>query len=234
MTPTRRLDDAFGRWAFDREPGDWDDVLRRAAHPGWGDVLRRVRRPLRLRRRSRRTPIGVGALLALAGPALGLVAAKQTLGRDATEPGPRLTGRSPQTDAQRLHGGSLFSNCRFSHTAPDDPLVFPGQPGRSHLHTFFGNTSTNAHSTPRTPRRAGTTCRPRSDTAAYSVPTLFRNGREVRPPKAQVYYVLRGRREMRAFPPGLRMIAGDAHAVRPQNRRITFGPAGATPRERVP
>ncbi len=29
----------------------------------------------------------------------------------------------------------------------DDPIVFPGQPGASHLHIFFGNTSTNAGST---------------------------------------------------------------------------------------
>jgi hypothetical protein len=92
----RRVDDALGRWAFDREPGDWDDVLRRAARPGWGDVLRRARWPLpalRLRRLSRRTILGLGVLLAVAGPALGLVAARQTIGRDATAPGPRLTAR---------------------------------------------------------------------------------------------------------------------------------------------
>jgi hypothetical protein len=92
----RRLDDALGRWAFDPEPGDWDDVLRRSARPGWGDVLRRARTPLpalRLRRLSRRTVVGLGVLLAVAGPALGLVAAKQTIGRDATAPGPRLTAR---------------------------------------------------------------------------------------------------------------------------------------------
>jgi len=29
----------------------------------------------------------------------------------------------------------------------DDPIVFPGQPGKSHLHTFFGNTLTDAFST---------------------------------------------------------------------------------------
>jgi hypothetical protein len=92
----RRLDDALGRWAFDPEPGDWADVLRRSAQPGWGDVLRRARRPLptlRLWRVSRRTVVGLGVLLAVAGPALGLVAAKQTIGRDATAPGPRLTAR---------------------------------------------------------------------------------------------------------------------------------------------
>jgi hypothetical protein len=135
--------------------------------------------------------------------------------------------RSPHAAAPGLHGGSFFSNCRFSHTAPDDPIVFPRQPGRSHPHTFFGNTSTNAYSTPRSLRRAGTTCTPRADTAAYWVPTLLRNGREVRPPKAQIYYIMRGYDRMRPFPPGLRMIAGDAHAMRPQSARITYWACGA-------
>ena len=30
---------------------------------------------------------------------------------------------------------------------PDDPIVFPGLPGASHMHTFMGNTTTNASST---------------------------------------------------------------------------------------
>jgi hypothetical protein len=34
------------------------------------------------------------------------------------------------------------------------------------------------------------------------VPTLLRNGREVRPAKAQLCYVVHGYRQMRAFPAG--------------------------------
>ena len=30
--------------------------------------------------------------------------------------------------------------------AKDDPLVYPGQPGVSHLHQFFGNTGTTSGS----------------------------------------------------------------------------------------
>ena len=66
----------------------------------------------------------------------------------------------------RLHGNNFFANCRFSHTAPDDPILFPGQPGRAHPHTFFGNRSTNAASTPATLRAAATTCKPRADRSA--------------------------------------------------------------------
>jgi hypothetical protein len=126
----------------------------------------------------------------------------------------------------KLHGNNFFSNCRFSHAADDDPIVLPGRPGRSHAHTFFGNTSTNAYSTLQSLLRATTTCKPHADKAAYWVPTLLKNGREVRPAKAQIYYVLRGTTEMRAFPPGLRIVAGDAHASRPQNPAVVYWACG--------
>jgi hypothetical protein len=43
--------------------------------------------------------------------------------------------------------GAFAPACAFSHMAFDDPIVFPGQSGRSHLHTFFGNTARPASST---------------------------------------------------------------------------------------
>jgi Domain of unknown function (DUF1996) len=124
--------------------------------------------------------------------------------------------------ARKPHGNNFFSNCRFSHTANDDPIVFPGKPGWSHPHTFFGNVSTDARSTLATLRAAPTTCTPRADRAAYWVPTLLQNGREVRPAKAQLYYVVRGYRDMHAFPAGLRMIAGNSRAQTPQSKRVTY------------
>ena len=67
--------------------------------------------------------------------------------------------------------------CGFSHRNQDDPIVFPNQAGRSHDHTYFGNTATNARSTPSSLRASGaTTCRLRADTAAYWAPTLFVSG----------------------------------------------------------
>ena len=138
---------------------------------------------------------------------------------------PAAGSTSPPTTA-RIHGNNFFSNCGFSHTSMDDPIVYPGEPGRSHAHTFFGNTSTFASSTFASLRRAWTTCKPRADKAGYWVPTLFQNGREVRPSKAQFYYVVRGYDHMRAFPPGLRMIAGDAHATRPQSTSVAYWACG--------
>jgi hypothetical protein len=125
-----------------------------------------------------------------------------------------------------LHGNNFYANCRFSHTAPDDPIVYPGQPGRSHEHTFFGNKSTRADSTVASLRTAGTTCKPRADRAAYWVPTLFAGGKEVRPAKGQFYYNLRGFDQMRAFPPGLKLIAGNAHAQSPQSTEIVYWTCG--------
>jgi hypothetical protein len=132
-----------------------------------------------------------------------------------------LAGSATASTA-KLHGSNFWSNCRFSHAANDDPIVVPGLPGRSHPHTFFGNASTNAYSTLASLRRASTTCKPRADKAAYWVPTLYRNGREVRPEKAQLYYVVHGYRQMRAFPAGLRMVAGNAHATSPQSGLVTY------------
>jgi len=127
---------------------------------------------------------------------------------------------------RKLHGNNFFSNCGFSHTSNDDPIVYPGQPGKSHAHTFFGNTSTRAASTPATLRAAGTTCKVRADKAAYWIPTLYENGREVRPTKGQFYYVLRGYDELEPFPAGLGMIAGDAHARRAQPTDVTYWTCG--------
>jgi hypothetical protein len=72
--------------------------------------------------------------------------------------------------------------CGFSHRNNDDPIRFPGEPGRSHDHTYFGNMSTTASSTPASLRASGrTTCGERADKSAYWAPTLFVAGREVEP-----------------------------------------------------
>src|SRR6266566_2818079 len=37
--------------------------------------------------------------------------------------------------------------CNVSHFVIDDPIVFPGVPGASHMHSFYGNSGTNAFTT---------------------------------------------------------------------------------------
>ena len=124
---------------------------------------------------------------------------------------------------RKLHGNNFYANCRFSHVNDDDPIVYPGQRGRSHPHTFFGNESTDADSTLATLRRAQTTCKPAADKAAYWVPTLLRgDNTEIRPAKAQIYFNLRGYDQMHPFPAGLKMVAGNSHAFRPQSTDVVY------------
>jgi hypothetical protein len=124
--------------------------------------------------------------------------------------------------AGRAPGGSYFvSACGFSHRAPDDPIVFPRAPGFSHDHTFVGNVSTNAFSTLRSLRAARSTCYLYGDTAAYWAPTLYVDGSPVAPRAATIYYRRLTTAPVRAFPPGLRMVAGNSRAWRPQSRRVT-------------
>ena len=78
-------------------------------------------------------------------------------------PAAASSGSVDRASETKLRGSNFYSNCRFSHSSEDDPIVYPGQPGRSHSHTFFGNKSTNAFSTVARLGRATTTYYPRAD-----------------------------------------------------------------------
>ena len=57
------------------------------------------------------------------------------------------------------------------------------------MHSFIGNTSTNANTTTDTLlRNAGTSCRPAQDLSAYWIPTLYERGQVVEPKDVVVYY----------------------------------------------
>jgi hypothetical protein len=129
--------------------------------------------------------------------------------------------------AGSIKGVNFISLCRFSHRAPDDPIVYPGQPGVSHDHSFVGNTSTNASSTLASLRRAGTTCQRPGDTAAYWMPTLLVGGRPLPPSGATIYYRRNTLRKVRPFPQGLKMVAGNALSrSRPQSVLVTSWDCG--------
>ena len=139
-------------------------------------------------------------------------------GQGAAQPGPR---------GNPFAGVNFVTVCDFSHANEDDPIVFPGQAGASHRHTFFGNTSTDADSTLETMREAGTTCRRSADTAGYWVPSLLVDGEIVEPVGATVYYRRSTLAGVDPFPAGLRVIAGDAKAQGPQSIRVAFWSCGA-------
>lgn len=116
---------------------------------------------------------------------------------------------------------NFISSCRFSHQNTDDPIVYPNQFGKSHLHQFVGNDSTNAASTLASLQAATTSCRRSGDTAAYWVPALLQRTTPVAPTGATIYYRRSTKKALRAFPAGLKMIAGSSMALTAQNARVT-------------
>ena len=114
--------------------------------------------------------------------------------------------------------GAFRTVCEFSHMAFDDPIVYPGQPGKSHLHIFFGNTGINANSTATSIANTGnSTCRGGTiNRSGYWAPAIIdtRDGTPVTPQSMIIYYktgyngVKPG--DIKSLPQGLRMIAGDS------------------------
>ena len=115
--------------------------------------------------------------------------------------------------ATPLPNNVFVVSCRFSHRNADDLIRFPNRPGMSHNHTYVGNRSTNARSTPSTLRAAPTTCDRPADTSAYWMPTLYAKAKPVNPEVAAAYYRRATADPVVAFPPGFRMIAGNAMAM---------------------
>lgn len=165
---------------------------------------------------------------------LGLIAVGALVLAIAAMLGPAaLAGDKPRTGDERaaisradLRGVNFIENCRFSHRAPDDPIVFPGKPGASHDHTFVGNRTTNASSTFGSLVSASTSCQRADDTAAYWVPTLYQGANAVLPVGATIYYRRGTFAPVSTFPNNLRMIAGSATATTPQDLRVTFWNCG--------
>jgi hypothetical protein len=114
--------------------------------------------------------------------------------------------------------GAFRIPCTFSHMAFNDPIVYPGQPGRSHLHTFFGNTGVTAYSTPSTLASTGNSTCPGgiANRSSYWVPSMIdtSNGRPMIPSNAIWYYKTGYRgvvpQSVQVMPAGLRVIAGNS------------------------
>jgi len=106
--------------------------------------------------------------------------------------------------------------CGYSHAAMDDPIVYPGQPGASHLHVFFGNREVNADSTTSSLLGGTTTCDQSEDLAAYWTPALLRDGEMLEPVKSTAYYrpgLGVDPTTVQAYPVGMQMVAGNSGAT---------------------
>lgn len=110
-----------------------------------------------------------------------------------------------------------ITTCDYSHSLEDDPIVFFGMPGASHLHDFSGSRSTNAGSTVASLKQGPTSCAMSEDTSAYWSPAMW-TGTTRRLPngtsKDTLFYYRRNvGGTIQPFPQGLKMIAGNANAV---------------------
>ncbi len=160
-----------------------------------------------------------------------LVAAAAVLVLVAT--GVAIGARSEPAADPAQSRGRLVVECLPSHSAHDDPLVFPGEPGRSHLHDFFGATGIDAFSTPDSLDGGPTTCQIRQDRAGYWVPALYHDGEKVDPQSSVAYYRAApgvDPTSVRSLPYGLEIIAGDGLAREPQSTDVVGWGCGPNPR----
>ena len=132
------------------------------------------------------------------------------------------TGVNPQVVKAAVKPGWIVS-CTYSHSSNDDPIVFPGQAGMAHLHDFTGGKTTDAFSTFASLQAGGTTCAMSGDKSAYWVPALYEDGVRILPQAPSGNSVFYYRRigaptgtVVQPFPPGLRIIIGNARAMSPQ------------------
>ncbi|MBB1582644.1 DUF1996 domain-containing protein [Serratia sp. OS31] len=127
--------------------------------------------------------------------------------------------------ATALWGGQAWSAvgfnviCDYSHTLPDDAILYPQKPGEAMLHDFFGNTEVDAFTTTESlVKNPQTTCHSSADRSAYWTPSLRRGDEIIKPKMQKTYYWNQDERaKIHPFPTGLQMLAGDHMGVKPNS-----------------
>lgn len=136
----------------------------------------------------------------------------------------RVNTDSPDVPGTSHDGtGSFRTRCTLSHYAFDDGIVYPGQPGRSHLHAFMGNTSSDAFITGQNIRSRGrSTCRGGTvNLSSYWIPALIDTATNlpIDFEESNVYYKSGYQgvpaEDIKNVPEGLVMLAGDANNTTP-------------------
>ena len=160
-----------------------------------------------------------------------------------------VSNQTPSQAEPRSWKGIIRINCDFSHSAYNDPIVFPGEEGAAHLHRFYGNELLDHTTTMESLLTTGSsTCQGNNlnrsaywipallaplynqqtkerqlyengDPAWRAVPAVVGNNEEAH----EVFYYSAGIDDLEAIqpiPPGLRMIAGEA-ATKPGRTQDT-------------
>lgn len=170
----------------------------------------------------------IAALIAILASFVALLATTDT------EAQPTAVAQETTTTTWREGDVRFKVTCNYSHTLPDDPIVFPNQPGASHLHDFTGFTDTDAGTIWYSQLLAygsSTTCNNPGDHAAYWTPALRVNGDWVAPTRATVYY-RRGLKQgtINPYPPALKMVAhgGTTGWMCNGSNQVRSSPSGCT------
>jgi len=126
---------------------------------------------------------------------------------------PQVTGQTPsQYTPPNAYFHEFQADCAVTHELPDDPIVFPNQPGASHEHTFMGNTVTTGNTTTAASLDAGgTTCLAPGDKSGYWMPTMYNGTQMILPTGPQVIYYKTNTIDytsVQPFPVGLRFLVG--------------------------
>lgn len=147
----------------------------------------------------------------------------------------------PTTEVPPLgKNGAFRTVCGLAALGYFDPIVYYNQPGRSHLHTFFGNTGVAPDSTAASLLASGnSTCRGGTfNRSAYWISALLdtKDNRPRLPDTFLVYYKdgdlnietrdFQPGVQFQDMPAGLRMIAGNPGAIdAPKTKSDAAGPA---------
>lgn len=141
-----------------------------------------------------------------------------------------LTEAAPVRDNGDSPDGQFRVACEYSHFGNDDPIIFPGQPGASHLHMFFGNTETDAFTTQdELVNSGGGTCSGfELNRSAYWTPALLDGeGNAVVPDSIIIYYKTKFPEAVTGMPQGLQMLAGNTQSESFERSQYLFWSCGS-------
>ena len=150
-----------------------------------------------------------------------------------SSPSDAQTNGDPDPERRGPQGrvAQFVVECELSHLAFDDPLVLPWQPGKSHLHMFFGNRDVDSDPGYNDQvLSAETSCDQRRDTASYWAPALLDAQGKVIEPVSMAAYYRPGQGvdpvDVVAYPEGLMIIGGDASSQESQSTDIVAWSCG--------